>query len=121
MQSSGVYTYLHQLLPELEPTLPIEDNAIVPAALKLSCSPNPFMEKLNLALNRKIEPHSSFRIFNIKGQLINTIDVSSFKTGTNTLTWTAKDKNGIPLSAGIYLLQYSDRLESIVKKIVLLK
>jgi hypothetical protein len=121
MQSAGVRALLQQLLPELEPTLPVADNTVVAADLSLTCSPNPFRDKLIIAFNQKLNPHGRLKVYNTKGQLVNTIDLMTGKSGANSLEWTARDEHSKSLPAGLYLLHYNDGMASLTRKVVIIK
>ncbi len=120
MQPAGVRGLLQQLLPELYPALPNDDNTLEPAQLTLSCYPNPFTGKLNISLNQKLNPLSTLKIYNIKGQLINAVESKSIKTTEQTMEWRALDKANNPLPAGVYLIRYEDSTNVLTKKVILL-
>jgi len=121
MQSDGVHALLQQLLPELEPTLPNSDNTAVAMDLSLTCSPNPFRDKLQIAFSKKLNPQGRLKVYNIKGQLVKNINLVAGKTGANTLEWLAKDEQGKSLSAGLYLLRYNDGKTSLTRKVILIR
>jgi len=121
MQPAGVRNLLQQLLPELLPALPVDDNTQVPVQLTYTCYPNPFKDRLTLSFSRKLSPLSTLKVYNIKGQWIADVDVSSAKTSDNTLEWIARDSFNQVLPNGIYLLKYSDGKSSLTRKVILLK
>lgn len=121
MQPEGVRSMLQQLLPELYPLLPNSDDNLVALPMSLQCYPNPFSGKLTIRFNQKLNPMSTLKIYNIKGQLINTLQGKSIRTSEQTMEWSARDKANNPLPAGVYLIRYEDATNILTKKVILLK
>jgi flagellar hook assembly protein FlgD len=72
----------------------------------LTAYPNPFSSNLNLALKTKTACKTAIEIYNLKGQLVNTISVLT-KSGENVITWNGKDEQDNNTPAGIYLVRIS--------------
>jgi len=65
---------------------------------------------------------SQIKIYNIKGQLVRTITLTSFLSpslGTQDLTWDGKDENGNDVKSGVYFYQLSGNDEHIGKVVKL--
>jgi hypothetical protein len=72
--------------------------------MQVCAYPNPFINQLNLSMKTKTPQRAVLEIYNIKGQLINSIS-SMNKSGDNTLSWNGRDLNSKPTQAGIYLIK----------------
>jgi hypothetical protein len=121
MQGDGVRTLLHQLVQELAPNLPAEDNSVSKVELNFSCYPNPVSHVLNLVSNQKFKSGSKFKIFNNKGQQVCTINPVSNKANAYSLNWTPVDEQGHSLPNGIYLVHYTDGATQITKKVIIMR
>jgi hypothetical protein len=88
----------------------VEDNSQdAPAVNHISVYPNPFSHDLKISFKSEIEPNSEIAIYNIKGQLLDSVIVK-----TETIIW--KPNN---LAAGIYVITYKKTNKSIASVKVL--
>ncbi|MBK8947049.1 MAG: T9SS type A sorting domain-containing protein [Ignavibacteriae bacterium] len=90
---------------------------VVPVKFKLSQNyPNPFNPTTTIEFRLSKDSKVLLKVYNILGQLINTLVDENLKTGTHKTVWNAAN-----LSAGpyFYVLQANDYFES--KKMLLLK
>ncbi|MDD4309935.1 MAG: FlgD immunoglobulin-like domain containing protein [Candidatus Cloacimonetes bacterium] len=64
--------------------------------------PNPFSSEMKLSLKMADTALLNLEIYNIKGQLVRSFPAATYKKGSNTLAWDAKDNSGSKVSSGIY-------------------
>jgi hypothetical protein len=86
-----------------------DNNQDAPAVNHISVYPNPFSHDLKISLQSEIEPNSEIAIYNIKGQLLDSVIVK-----TETIIW--KPHN---LASGIYVITYKKTNKSIASVKVL--
>lgn len=99
----------------LSPTTAAQDDLAVPVPV-LSVHPNPAVNLARLTLSGKAGQEAELKIFNLKGQLLDSIQVRS---GTE-YSWDLKDGSGKRLAAGIYLLAWVQGQNTGSEKILLL-
>ena len=90
----------------------------------LSNYPNPFSTHTTISFNLATKLHKStqIKIYNIKGQLVTELGVTSYGLGVGKAIWNGKDANGARVSSGIYFYQIEiDGEKSKIKKAVLIK
>jgi hypothetical protein len=117
------FDYLYSPLEEVEPV-----------QVQLSNYPNPFNPNttISFTLNTEITEDTEIEIYNIKGQLIRHLPVStaSVNTGgvarsnqsTFTITWDGTDNSNNTVSSGVYLINLKSGDHSLAKsRCILLK
>jgi hypothetical protein len=93
----------------------------VPTKLSAVNYPNPFNPETIISFNLPRKDNVSVKIFNVKGQLVNTLLNKEMEAGENTVTWTGNDNNGNPVGSGVYFYQIQTTDESIVNRMMLMK
>jgi len=97
-----------------------EDDIIPVSNIKLKQNyPNPFNPETTISFTIKNENYEDYelKIFNIKGQLVDSIPVES-----SSVTWKGKDMDQNPVSNGIYFYRLeSDNESSSTRKMIMLK
>ena len=78
--------------------------------------PNPFNNQLIIPIELKKESHLVVNVFNIKGQLMETIHKGRLLKGVYNLEWNAKN-----MSTGLYLIQIKMNNQVQYEKSILLK
>jgi len=91
-----------------------EDNVVTPVTMRLNIYPNPFSNNLNVTFQSKSNAPVETSIYNLKGQLIKSLG----KSKTSSLIWDGKDKNGMSISNGIYLIKAKQDGKTVTSKIV---
>jgi len=101
----------------------------------LQCNPNPFSTSTTISIkfNHPTSPPaggyvvagelSQIKIYNIKGQLVRTLPISSFPNpslGMHKLVWDGKDESGKDIKSGVYLYKLSSN-DEFIGKVVKLK
>lgn len=103
---------------------PLSDENHIPNIVKNSLNgnyPNPFNPTTNISFSISNDSPVRLDIYNVKGQLINTLVNQELRKGNHTIQWDGKDKNNKPVSSGVYFsrIKTNDFTES--KKMLLLK
>ncbi|MFC1606666.1 FlgD immunoglobulin-like domain containing protein [Candidatus Latescibacterota bacterium] len=83
--------------------------------------PNPFNSSTTIEFRLKAEGYVKLNIFNISGQIINTLFAEYLSAGLHSVRWDGKDSRGSEVSAGIYIvnLQMGNTVASL--RMVLMK
>ncbi len=102
----------------------ISDNNDVPNLPKtselISIYPNPFSGNIatNIDVRVKENETSQLSIYNLKGQLVQTENLT---TGEHTISWNGLDKTGKRCSNGIYFVQMKSASYNKTAKVLLMK
>jgi len=81
----------------------VEENVLV-AYNKISNFPNPFNPSTTISFSLdENTKHAEVKIYNIKGQLVNTMMNAYVSEGNYNLIWEGKDENSHQVSSGTYL------------------
>lgn len=107
-----------QLITKLLPNgqVPVADEVQTPMINEISAYPNPMKDEIRIKIKQENSlpiQGNSIEIFNIKGQLIRSLELTKGET-----VWDGKDNGGKPSPKGIYLLRGSSatrHLRKIVK------
>jgi hypothetical protein len=107
-----------QLITKLLPNgqVPVADEVQSPMINEISAYPNPMKDEIRIKIKQENSlpiQGNSIDIFNIKGQLIRSLELTKGET-----VWDGKDSEGKPSPKGIYLLRGSGasrQLRKIVK------
>ncbi len=88
----------------------------IPAGFSLEAYPNPFNPNSNIVFKISKPAFVSIRIYNITGQIVQTLVNSNLNTGDYKYVF-----NGANLSSGIYLVRMETSEGAVSKKIALVK
>lgn len=82
--------------------------------------PNPFKDKLTIEVKTmNKQENCSLAIYDLRGVLLYTFDVSNFESGKNNiLNWNGRDATGNELKPGIYALIYKTSLSAKTIKLI---
>lgn len=86
-----------------------------------SSYPNPFSESSSIDIQTKKAQHIQVYIYNLKGQLINTLANETFNQGIHNISWDGKDQNGKKCSNGVYFYKVITPEKTISSKTILMK
>jgi agmatine/peptidylarginine deiminase len=86
----------------------------------LNTYPNPFNSALNVSFRSKTNKQE-FAIYNIKGQLVRTINSNSKSGRLSSITWDGKDSSNKKAASGIYYIIAKDGDSKYTKKVLLVK
>ena len=101
----GLTEMVGLILEKLGVTQPVpnSDELITPATIQLKAYPNPMRSDLHISLESASKAEETLKIYNLKGQLITSLKLSS--KNDYTLTWNGKDSGGLQCPNGIYILR----------------
>jgi hypothetical protein len=83
--------------------------------------PNPFNLETTIRFGLETAGASTFRIINLKGQVIATLMDEYLAAGEHIVTWNGADDTGVAVASGVYLYQIKSESFSSTKKLVLVK
>lgn len=84
--------------------------------------PNPFNPSTQIHFVLVKDAEVSIKIYNILGkEIVTLLDNKSLSAGKQLAEWNGKDKNGNPVSSGMYLYQVQAGNSVLTKKMSLLK
>jgi len=96
-------------------------NNIPQPATKLSCYPNPFNPSTTINLVIRKAGYGKLQVFNIKGQLVDTIIDTDMIEGEHTIKWSINEVKGKSFASGQYFLKFTLDGDVVAKKMMLLK
>lgn len=117
--SSGETDFLDIYLAKFGDALTAVSTAPIPARLEQNV-PNPFNPRTTIPYTLEAPGHVQVGIYDAAGRVIAMLDGGRKAAGTHTLAWDGRDRNGKPVSSGVYFY----RLEGMpgpARKMVLLK
>ena len=83
--------------------------------------PNPFNQKTGLSFQIPYECWVSLKVYNLAGQLVNTLTEGELTQGRHTLFWDGTNSRGDDVASGIYFYKLTTPDFVSVKKMILLK
>jgi len=83
--------------------------------------PNPFNPETEIRFALTKDSHVVISIYNTLGQQIGTLIDTQYAAGFHSVRWDGKDRNGSPVSSGVYLYQIQAGEFSQVRKMSLLR
>jgi len=102
--------------PQSTNTLPV-----VAEFTLLPNTPNPFVKTTNISYQIQKSCKVFLKIYDIAGQLINTLVHEHQNSGFHTARWDGRDAGGREVSNGIYFIELKSDNESITKKVIKLR
>ena len=106
----------------LEEILIVNEKNITPDQFTLYQNyPNPFNPTTVINFKIKNEIYISIDIYDLKGNHIKNLLSKKMITGSHKIKWDSKNKRGLKVPSGVYLLTLKSNLFSKSKKMVLLK
>jgi hypothetical protein len=99
-----------------------DDPTIPPVKTTLAQNyPNPFNPSTTISFSLAKRDKVSLSVYNLKGQLVNTLLVSNLDAGTHSLVFDGKDASGRPLASGMYFYRLQTSEGSLTKRMLLVK
>ncbi len=89
--------------------------------LTINNYPNPFNPETTISFNNPQNGQVSLTIYNIKGQLVNTLLDEEISAGPHSLVWHGKDNSGKSVASGIYFTKVKTENSIQTKKMLLMK
>ncbi len=102
--------------------LGVEEETKTTNRLALSVNPNPFSIGTQIRFEVPISSTEvSLRIYNISGELVQTLLKGKKTPGVHTTIWNAEDNNGRRIKNGVYFCKFTTKNRSITEKVILIK
>jgi hypothetical protein len=99
-----------------------QEDIIKPAVYSLSPNyPNPFNPSTKINFSVPKDANIKIYIYNINGQLVNTLVDNFMPSGNYTVTWDGKTNTGALAASGIYFYQMKAPNYMVTKKMSLVK
>jgi len=99
--------------------VPVDDQSILGMSkMKLWAAPNPFAQKTTISLDLKEGGEVSLKVYNIRGQLVQTLHKGKLERGTHHLEWNGCDFSGHACSRGIYLIKASQGSQNRTMRVI---
>jgi hypothetical protein len=107
----------------LTPIVNDNDPGYIPAATALQQNyPNPFNPETVIPYSiSETANRVTLKIYNMKGQLINTLKDAPAAIGNYKLTWNGTDESGSSVSSGIYFYKLAVDGNTLTRKMILIK
>jgi flagellar hook assembly protein FlgD len=83
--------------------------------------PNPFNPETKINFSLAKNGNVSLEVYNIKGQLIKTLQNGYTDAGEHSVVWIGDDENGQKVTSGIYFYRLQTENMSKTRKMLLLK
>jgi hypothetical protein len=100
----------------------IDNNNVAMPSMQLKQNyPNPFNPETTISFNMNKASNVNLSIYNVKGQLVNTLVKGNLQAGNHSYVWQGKDMNGNQVSSGLYFYKLSSDEKTEMKKMVLMK
>ncbi|MCX8009852.1 MAG: T9SS type A sorting domain-containing protein, partial [Ignavibacteria bacterium] len=94
----------------------------IPKAFDLSQNyPNPFNPNTEIKFSLPKAEKVRLNIYNIAGELVQTLANGDLAPGNYKVTWDGKDKNGSSVASGVYIYRLESKSFTSTKKMVLMK
>lgn len=97
------------------------DEDIAPVVSNISNYPNPFNPETTISFNMSKAGNASVAIYNLRGQLVNTLVNGEVAAGNQSVVWNGNDANNKSVASGVYFFRVKTDNQTISKKMVLQK
>ena len=105
------------------PYVEVEENVLIetPKIYLHQNYPNPFNPITTISYQLSEISKVSLKIYNIKGQLVNTLINEIKPAGEHSVVWNGIDQSNQSVPSGIYLYRLKTKDDSQIKKMILMK
>lgn len=93
----------------------------VDAIVATNSAPNPFSNSTSIVFSIKRGTNVNVSVYNLKGQLINTLMNQDLSAGNHVVEWNGRDRNGSKCASGVYFYRISSPSKTVSRKVVLIK
>ncbi|NOY89283.1 MAG: T9SS type A sorting domain-containing protein [FCB group bacterium] len=95
---------------------------LVPKGFSLNQNyPNPFNPSTEITFSLPAKSNITLAVYNMLGQKVTVLAQGMFQAGEHEVLWNGKNKNGKPVSSGMYFYRLQTDSYSETKKMILLK
>ncbi len=113
------YPFLTHIATDIADDETIQE--LKPQTKLLGNYPNPFNPETTIKFSLAEDENVRIDIYNIKGQLVNTIVNEQLKAGDNVIVWSGKDVHNKPTASGVYFYRLKTKDKTFVRKMMLMK
>jgi hypothetical protein len=98
------------------------DDPVLPVITELKGNyPNPFNPRTTISYSLKESTPVRIDIFNLKGQLVKTLENDTKAAGSHSIVWNGEDQNDQPVSSGVFFYKMTAGKYTSTKKMIMLK
>ncbi len=97
------------------------DDQIAPTVISVAVNPNPFQSATAISIQSKAGAKVEFAIYNIRGQMVKSYDLTADNAGSANLSWDGTDRLGNQVNSGVYHYRMLSSGRLINGRIVLMK
>jgi hypothetical protein len=83
--------------------------------------PNPFNPRVTVSFEIAARGHVSLCVYDIRGQLVNTLKNELLGAGPHTVEWNGEDRDGRAVASGVYFIRLETPDVQFTRKAVMLK
>jgi hypothetical protein len=83
--------------------------------------PNPFNPTTTIQFNLDQKADVTLAVYNLQGQLVNTVVSGSLSAGSHNVAWDGKDKEGNDAGSGVYIYRLIAGETSVSKKMIVVR
>jgi len=83
--------------------------------------PNPFNPATVIMFDVPVRTEVSLKVFNVRGQLVNTLISEELPPGTHHVRWNGTNNDGRPVASGVYFYRMDAEDYQKTQKMILLK
>jgi flagellar hook assembly protein FlgD len=84
----------------------------------LTSFPNPFAGKTDISFNLNKAAKTNLNIYNLKGQLVRSLNSGFLAKGDHKVSWDGYDNQGLKVSPGIYFSKLETASKTLTHKII---
>jgi len=89
--------------------------------VRLSCYPNPFRDYTTIRVEVDVAGKYRIEIYNIQGNLVNTIADQNIEAGEYYIDWYRNGSNGLPLPDGVYIIRLSGEKKLFNTRVIIME
>ncbi len=97
------------------------DDLVVAPEQSIKVNPNPFSSIAHFEISGKANLSTRLEIFNLRGQLVNTLAISTDESGKANAAWNGLDANGKQAKSGVYIYRMNNSNHTLTGKLMLVK
>jgi hypothetical protein len=97
------------------------DDLVATPEQSIKVNPNPFSNIAHFEISGKANLSTRLEIFNLRGQLVNTLAVSTDESGKAITTWNGLDAKGKQAKSGVYIYRMNNSNHTLTGKLMLVK
>jgi hypothetical protein len=83
--------------------------------------PNPFNPETTISFNLNTNGYARLDVYNQRGQYVTTLANGNYESGLHSFVWNGTDREGKPVSSGIYLYKLQAGTYTKTRKMILIK